>query len=214
MKKFALVVVAMVFATTLFAQGTCPGATFAEHGIMRAGVEGGCWVFVSDSGVTYQPVGGPGSMYREGLTGTLYGKVDPGVMTICMQGPVVATCGFDADNAQTFVGTLSYSSVEGGCWVLKVGNRTYLPLSEARAFYMDGAKLKVTAVERFDIKTLCMVGGVIEVLSFTVLGNGKNDAEAEASANCQSNYAHCVKVCRDNYCFVSCETVLASCEGR
>lgn len=214
MKKIALIAAALVFATTLFAQGTCPESTFAEHGTMHAGVESGCWIFVSDSGMTYQPVGGPGSFYREGLTGILYGTVDPNVMTTCMQGPVVAACGFDADNTQTFVGTLSYSSVEGGCWVLKVGNRTYQPLSDARSFYTDGAKVKVTAIERFDIKTMCMVGGVIEVLSFSFLGNGQNDADAEASASCQSNYAHCVKTCRDNYCLISCETVVQLCEGR
>lgn len=215
MKKIVLVAAALVFATALFAQNACPGATFAEHGTMHLGVEANCWVFTTDAGVTYQPVGGPGAMYREGLSGVLTGTVNPDIMTICMQGPVLAACSFDADNTVTVVGTLSFSGVEGGCWTLRAGNRTYQPLSEDPAFFVDGAKVKVTAIERFDIKTMCMVGGVLEVLSFTNMGGGQNGGDATMSLSCQSDYAHCTKTCRDNFCFVSCETLLQICaQGR
>lgn len=218
MKKIALIAAVLVFATTVFAQGACNGANFAEHGTMQMGVEANCWVFTTDAGVTYQPVGGPNLMYREGLSGVLTGTLNPDVMTTCMQGPVVTACSFDADNTVTVVGTLTYSGLENGCWILKAGNRTYQPLCEDPAFFVDGAKVKVAAIQRFDIRTMCMVGGVIEVLAYDVVGGGQNGSTttqySAQTTSCQAQYAKCVKICRENYCFISCETLLNICLGR
>lgn len=206
-KNILIATLTLVLPALAFAGGTC-SADFAAHGTFHVGVEAGCWVFETDSGETYQPIGGNQSVYREGLSGVLTGSLNLGVFTTCMQGPVVEMCDFDADDQLSMVGTLTYEGSSTGCWILETGNRRYLMLSDDPSFFGEGAKIKITGVEVFNIRPLCQVDGIIEVLSFTTVGNNH---KANANANCHATYAQCRKTCREAYCLISCEQVYEIC---
>lgn len=175
-------------------------------------LEGGCWQFVTDDGVSYQPVGGPANIYTDGLSGILTGDVNPDLMSTCMVGPIVEVCGFGGDKIVNMVGTLHFSGVENGCWILETGNDTYQPISIDGNFFVDGAKVKVTGIVK-DVVTVCMVGPVFDVFDYQFLGKGCNSEPAAKSACCQPNYAHCAKTCRENQCFISCGTVYDICSS-
>ncbi|MBB5869953.1 hypothetical protein F4553_003332 [Allocatelliglobosispora scoriae] len=65
----------------------------------------------------------------------------------------------------TLTGTVVFSGVEGGCWGLKVGTKTYELLGGDRAILSDGADVVVRGVVRSDLATICQIGTPLEVLS-------------------------------------------------
>lgn len=191
-----------------FAGGNCT-VDFGAHGTFEVGVEAGCWVFVTDDGQVYQPMGGNQSIYQEGLSGVLTGHVNPFIMTTCMQGTALDVCDFDADDQVNLVGTLELQ--DNGCWIIKSGNKRFLTISEDPTFYVDGAKVKITGVPLYNVRTYCVVEGVLDVLTFDFIGGGHN-AKA-AKRNCHAEYAHCRKTCREAQCLISCEDVFNYCIG-
>jgi hypothetical protein len=68
-------------------QDNNPGDVIEIHGTMvYADLEGGCWSFVSDSGISYSPLQGPEEMYIEGQTGTMTAVHSNQGYGICMWG--------------------------------------------------------------------------------------------------------------------------------
>ncbi|MHC5114651.1 MAG: hypothetical protein ACYTGP_09510 [Planctomycetota bacterium] len=71
---------------------------FTVHGETRfIDVEGGCWQFVGDDGVHYEPVCGPPELYEDGVTGALTAFHLCGLGSFCMVGQLVQVLGFTVD---------------------------------------------------------------------------------------------------------------------
>jgi hypothetical protein len=193
----------------VFASNDC---TFVDRGTVHVGIEASCWMFQTESGAKYQIVGGPNWIYTEGLTGVLAGNINKDLMSNCQMGPVVEVCGFEADSIVNLVGTLSFSAERGNVWILTVGNREYRPICYSKSFYLEGAKVKVKGILRGNDMTTFKVADVVDVFEYNVIQTGKNKTPgADDSARCHSDYASCRKICSENYCFVSCETLFSAC---
>jgi hypothetical protein len=202
MKRFALGVLSVFFACSLLA-GNCGNVDIMAHGTVHYFADTDCWQFAADDGSLYQIVYASPNVLRNGLTGLMSATWSPLMMpSVC--GSLVNVCSFDADNTVNLVGTLRYrDGFEGGCWTLEVGNKSYQPESADDRFYRDGEKVKVQGILRPDVYTLCMTGPVVEVVDWTFLG--------AAPAQCQQTARECAKVCSENPCLISCDTVFSIC---
>ena len=201
MKRFALGVLSVLFACSLLA-GTCGEADILAHGTVHYFVDSDCWQFAADDGSLYQIVYAPQNVLRDGLTGLMSATWSPLMMpSVC--GSLVNVCAIDADNTVNLVGTLRYRDIEGGCWSLEVGNRSYQPVSNDPRFYRDGEKVKVQGILQPDVYTFCMTGPVVEVVDWTFLG--------PETAQCQQTARSCARVCSENPCLISCDTVFSIC---
>jgi len=203
MKQFALCVLSVFFACSLLA-GSCGEVDIMAHGTIHYYVDTDCWQFAADDGSLYQFVYAPQNVLRDGLTG-LMSATWSALKMASTCGSLVNVCSFDADNTVNLVGTLHYSDIEGGCWSLEVGNKSYQPDSWDNRFYRDGEKVKVQGILRPDIYTFCMTGPVVEVVDWTFLGAGP--------AKCQQDHRACSRLCAQYPCFVSCETLYSNCLG-
>lgn len=65
----------------------------------------------------------------------------------------------------TLTGVVSFVGVEGGCWGLKVGGKTYELMGGDRSVLTDGARVEVRGIVRSDMATICQIGTPLEVLS-------------------------------------------------
>lgn len=77
---------------------------------------------------------------------------------------VVAGCGnrgpdFDGDGVVRFI------DLEGGCWVIVVGDTKLEPINLTEEFQTDGLLVSFEAEERTDLATYCMVGRIVELSS-------------------------------------------------
>lgn len=201
MKQFALCVLSVFFACSLLA-GSCGEVDIMAHGTTHYYADTNCWQFAADDGSLYQIVYAPQNVLREGLTG-LMSATWSGLKMASTCGSLVNVCSIEADNTVNLVGTLRYLDVEGGCWSLEVGNKSYQPQSWDDRFYRDGEKVKVQGILRPDVYTFCMTGPVVEVVDWTFLGAGP--------AQCQQNHRSCSRLCAQYPCFVSCETLYSNC---
>ena len=209
MKKTLVAIIAILVLSLCSFAGDNDNCAIKEHGTMKTGVEPGCWMFVTDAGKSYQPVSGPESMYREGLTGTLWANPTNQTYSFCQNGPIVRAHKFEADQAVTVVGIVSY---QNGTWTLTTGSKVYQPFSVQESFYKEGSRVRVKGVVRQDIPASISGGEVIEVLESDFIGAGtENDNERDLAAICQASYSRCLVFCGENLCYVSCETIYDSC---
>lgn len=201
MKRFALGVLSVFFVCSLFA-GNCGQVDIVAHGTLHHYADTDCWQFAADDGSFYEIVYAPKNVLREGLTGLLEATWSP-LKMVSTCGSLVDVCSFEPDQAVNLVGTLHYREFEGGCWVLEVGNKTYQPDSIDDRFYRDGEKVKVKGILRPDVFTFCMTGPVVEVVEWSFFGAGP--------AQCQQTARECARVCSENTCLLSCDTVFSIC---
>lgn len=201
MKQVFLVLV--LFSASLGLAGTCANPDVTAYGTVHyVGVEGGCWQFVADDGARYELLSAPQNMLVDGLTGVLE-AIYADVSTFCMVGIPVYVCSFTGADTVNLVGTLDYVPIEGGCWVLTVGNTSYSPWSNDPRFYKDGVMVKVDGIIRDDMASVCMTGPVVQVVDYTFVG--------QCNGQCQREYKECIRTCADNFCLVACEDVLDNC---
>ena len=76
---------------------------------------------------------------------------DPGTDT----GRVWWTTGVDA--------TVRLVGVEGGCWVLDVGDQNYQPTNLPADYRVDGLRVRVRFRELRDAASFCMVGPIVSI---------------------------------------------------
>jgi len=183
--------------------GTCGNPDVTAHGTVHyVGVEGGCWQFSADNGTQYEILTAPPNMLTDGLTGVMEAVIDD-VGTICMVGIPVHVCSFSGADTVNLVGTLHNLEIEGGCWVLNVGNKSYSPWSLDPRFYKDGVMVKVDGIVRDDMASDCMTGPVIQVVDYAFLG--------QCPGRCQRDYKACIRDCSDEVCLIACGDALDSC---
>ena|GEM_PF-7042118 len=201
MKKFSILTLVMIISGGLFA--ACSSPDVMAHGTIQfVNVETGCWEFLADDGTSYELIYAPQNILRDGLTGVLSGTYAD-LMTFCMVGTPINICNFDADQTQNIVGTLRYLQLEGGCWVIDSGSKSYVPLSKDPSFFRDGAKVKVAGMVRDDMLSICMSGPVVEVVSYEFIG--------ACPSQCDQTFRSCERDCAEVFCFVSCDTVRDIC---
>jgi hypothetical protein len=62
--------------------------------------------------------------------------------------------------------TVTYVSIEGGCWTLVTNTgKRYEPVNLPAAYQKDGLEVRVTLRARTDVASICMVGDLVEILS-------------------------------------------------
>jgi len=95
---------------------------FISHGTFRD--DGGCLLFEDDLGNLYEVLN-PRGVWRDGVTGTLYGHFAE--QNVCSAETPVGICTFDADYTKTVTGTLEFRNfVECPGFVIATGNADYL----------------------------------------------------------------------------------------
>lgn len=82
-------------------------------------------------------------------------------------GLVVAGCGIAGSNLQED-GVVRFVDVEGGCWVIDVGDIRLEPINLTEKFRTDGLLVSFVAEKRTDLVSYCMVGRIVELSSIRV----------------------------------------------
>ncbi len=70
-------------------------------------------------------------------------------------------------------GTIHYSDLEGGHWIIKSQDGTsYIPIEVPEQLKYDGAHVKVSATKIEGAFSMMMTGELIRIISFTTLPIG------------------------------------------
>ncbi len=73
----------------------------------------------------------------------------------------VAECGI-LDTEIEDAGTIVFSEIEGGCWLIDTATERYFPVNLAENLKVEGLQVEFGAVSRTDVGTFCP-GLVIEI---------------------------------------------------
>ena len=68
-------------------------------------------------------------------------------------------------------GVVHFIDVEGGCWVLDVGEVRLEPINLTEDFRVDGLLVFFEADERTDLASICQVGQIVELKSIRLRGD-------------------------------------------
>jgi hypothetical protein len=61
--------------------------------------------------------------------------------------------------------TVEFLQVEGGCWALRLDQRTrYQPLKLEERYRVDGLEVRAAVKFRRDMGSFCMIGEIVEIL--------------------------------------------------
>lgn len=73
----------------------------------------------------------------------------------------------------SFTGTVHYSSVEGGCWYIQADstNTNYQPMNLPSGVLVDGSRIQITGIVRTDMLSICNIGWMLQVTSYSIIGS-------------------------------------------
>jgi hypothetical protein len=73
----------------------------------------------------------------------------------------------------TIDGVMHHTNVEGGCWVFKArdGQSYELTGDAAKDLLREGLRAEIVVKGRRDLKSICMVGKIVEVLEIKGIGS-------------------------------------------
>jgi len=193
----------LLLISSLLSAGTCGQADLRAHGVITYESAWDCWKFTTDAGDPYAIAWAPANVLRDGLAGlaeAIYAPNADTARSAC--GVLIDLCSFSADNTIKLVGTLRYFDIAGGCYRLETPNKVYAPLSEDSRLFHDGAQVKVEGIYLPNVCSACQAP-VLQVIDYEFIGS--------CAGQCRNNYRDCMKVCSNNPCLVSCDTVFGNC---
>jgi len=81
-----------------------------------------------------------------------------------------------SDDTFSDVGTVRFTTIEGGCWSIETAKDGFQPINLPDEFKVDGLRVRFEAEVRDDLTSACQIGPLIELISIERMGEEPADS--------------------------------------
>ena len=146
--------------------------------ITYSDLEGGFWLIKGEK-ENYDPTNLDEEFQVEGLKVNFTAEVLINQVSFHMAGKLIKILSIEVieeeKNLIEDTGTITYSDLEGGFWLIKGEKENYDPINLTEEFQVEGLKVNFTAEELVNQVSFHMAGKIIKILSIEVIEEENNN---------------------------------------